>query len=249
MPLSLTGGDLFGIGLALIGAIVAGFSARYVWRATAIHRATPIASRNETAAGTLVQISGTAQQGEADFLTAPFSGCDCLALRYAVEERRLSPLLLPWFVTIHEKAGSDTFRVQTTADVLDIVAPARTVVFARHVVASVPAESEAPERIARFEQRSSTVPSTTIWRNPPTILRPLTSFLSLGTRRYTEQRLTLGDEVTVVGRVTASGSGIDPLVVSDRSPIQTTLRMAKTALAGVLISGFSIALGVGLLAA
>ena len=115
-----SGSVLFGSVLALIGGLVLAFSARYVWRATAVRRARKVSSLADTPPGTLVRVSGTAKQAS-DLLTAPFSGQDCLALRYAVEERRLSPGLLPWFVTLHETAGSNPFRVRTSETVVDVV--------------------------------------------------------------------------------------------------------------------------------
>jgi hypothetical protein len=151
--------------------------------------------------------------------------------------------LLPWFVTIHELADSDAFRVRTSEAAIDVTEPARTVTLERRVVATVPLGDEPPERIARFERTTGAVPVTTHWRSPPPILRPITSRLSLGARRYTEQRATPNDEVTVVGRITETGDGVDPLVVSDRPPRRTLLRMARTSLVGLCIGGFVVALG------
>jgi hypothetical protein len=238
-----SGSVLFGSALALIGGLVLVVSARYVWRATAVPRARDVSSLADTPPGTLVRVSGTAKQAS-DLLTAPFSGHGCLALRYAVEERRLSPGLLPWFVTLHETAGSDAFRVRTAETVVDVVAPAHTVVLERDVVATVPVGDDLPDRIARFEDATAALPETTFWRDPPSFLRPLVTTLSLGTRRYTEQRAVPEATLTVVGRVTDADDGVDPLVVSDTTSTATVLRMAKTAVAGVSIG--VLALGVGL---
>ena len=243
MVFGISGSQLFGGGLAVVGAIVLMFSGRYVWRATSIYRAVPISALNEASSGKLVRVSGTAQQGGADLLTAPFSGDDCLALRYAVEERRLSPYLLPWFVTIHELAGSDAFRVRTPEAAVDIVEPAHTVTLKRTIVATVPSSDEPPERIARFEQNTVAVPVVTHWRSPPSLFRPITRALSLGIRRYSEQRVRPGDDVTIVGRITETGDGLDPLVVSDLSAGRTLLRMAKISLIGLCIGVFVVLLG------
>lgn len=246
MVFGLGGSQLFGVVLALLGTVVLAFSGRYVWRATSIYRAASISSLEETAPGSLVRVSGTAEQGPADLLSAPFSGDECLVLRYAIEERRLSPYVLPWFVTIHELAGSDAFQVRTAKASISIVEPARTVTLARHVVATVSPGDKPPERIARIERTTDAVPRTTVWRSPPSILQPVTSRLSLGARRYTEQRAKPGDEVTVVGRVTETSDGVDPLVVSDCPPSQTLLRMAKTSLVGLSIGLFVAILGLTL---
>jgi len=244
MVFGLSGSQLFGGGLAVVGAIVLAFSGRYVWRATSIYRAEPISALNETSSGKLVRVSGTAQQrSDTDLLTAQFSGNGCLALRYAVEERRLSPYLLPWFVTIHELAGSDAFCVRTPEATVDIVEPAHTVTLKRTIVATVPSSDEPPERIARFEQNTVAVPVVTHWRSPPSLFRPITGALSLGTRRYSEQRVRSGDNVTIVGRITETGNGLDPLVVSDLSAGRTLLRMAKISLIGLCIGVFVVLLG------
>jgi hypothetical protein len=246
MVLGFSGGRLFGLVFVAVGAVVLLFSARYVWRATAVVRAASVDSLDGVDPGSLVRLSGTAEAGEADGLTAPFSGRASLALRYAVEERRLSPSLLPWFVTIHERAGSVPFRLRTPETVVDAVEPTRTVTLARTVVAAVAPGETPPERVGRFERRASALPATTRWRDPPALLRAPAQWLSLGTRRYTEERATPGDDVTVVGHVTAAG-GVDPLVVSDRSPAGTFRRMAGTSMVGLTIGAFVVVLGVGLL--
>lgn len=246
MVFGLGGSELFGVVLALLGTVVLAFSGRYVWRATSIYRAESVSSLEKTAPGSLVRVTGTAEQGPTDLLSAPFSGDDCLVLRYAIEERRLSPYVLPWFVTIHELAGSNAFSLRTPTTSIRIVEPARTVTLTRHVVATLPPGDTPPERIARFDRSADAVPGTTVWRSPPSILQPITSRLSLGARRYTEQRAMPGDEVTVVGRVTETGDGIDPLVVSDRPPSKTIFRMAKTSLIGLSIGLFVVILGLTL---
>ncbi|GGM75241.1 hypothetical protein J2752_002829 [Halarchaeum rubridurum] len=247
MALPLSGSQLFGGVMVLVGVVVLAFSARYVWRATSIYRAIDVASLDGAAAGMLVRVAGTAQRGPGDALLAPFSGEHCFALRYAVEERRLSPLLLPWFVTVYERARSTPFRVHTPEGRIDVVAPARTVTLERQTVATVTPDERPPERIERFDQQTSALPSTTIWRTPPSVLEPIRRFLSLGTRRYTEEKAMPDGEVTVVGNVTEDGDSIDPLVVSDRSPATTVLRMAKTSLVGLAIGGFGLLLGLALL--
>lgn len=241
--------SLFGVGMLVLGGVVLAFSARYVWRASAIYRARAVASLDGVPAGTLVRVSGTAQQGAASLLPAPFSGRGCLALRYGVEERRLSPMLLPWFVAIHERAGADAFRVRTNESTVDVVEPVHTVVLDRTTVATVDPRTEPPDRIAQYEARTDAIPDSTRWRDPPRVLRPLFSRLSLGTRRYVEQRAVPGAEVTVAGRVTEDGSGIDPRIVADASPWRTVGRMAKTSVVGVAIGAFGVLLGVAMVLA
>lgn len=247
MVLDFTGDVLFGLVFLAIGTVVLAFSGRYVWRASSIVRAESASTLRGMSPGTSVRISGTAHRDDGDPVNAPFSGNDCLALRYAVEERRPSLYLLPWFVTIHEMVGSSAFVLRTPEAAISIVEPTRTVALDRRTVATVPPDEEPPERITRFERSTSAVPVTTWWRTPPSPLRPIATRLSLGTRRYTEQCLAPGDDVTVTGHVTEMGDGVDPLVVSDRSPGQTLVRMVRTSLAGLSIGTFAVALGIVLL--
>jgi hypothetical protein len=105
-----------------------------------------------------------------------------------------------------------------------------------------------PERIERFQRRTDAIPLTTVWHARPFGVGPLLEALSLGTRRYVEARAAPGEDVTVVGRVTEAG-GVDPLVVSDRSPAGTLRRMAGTSLVGLAIGAFVVALALVLLVA
>lgn len=242
MVLGLSGTDLFGVGMLAVGIVVLLASARYVWRASAVIRAAAVSTLGRVDPGSLVRLSGTAESGDAGTLAAPFSGRDSLVLRYAVEERRLSPYLLPWFVTIHERAGSVPFRLRTPAAVVDVTEPTRTVTLETDRVAAVGADEAQPERIGRFERHTDALPSATGWHARPFALGTVMDALSLGTRRYTEARALPGDDVTVVGRVTDAG-GVDPLVVSDRSPTATLRRIAGTSLIGLAIGAFAVVLG------
>lgn len=239
MPLpALDGPQLFAIGLAMMAIVVLAVSARYVRRATAVLRAPDVDSIDGLDSGSLVRVSGTIQSIE-EPITAPFSGVDCAVLRYAVEERRLSPVLLPWFVTIFERTATRPFTLGTTTGTVRVADAVRTVTLAQTLVASVDPEAEAPERVANFHRSVSAAPGWTIWRDPPKFLAGVARQLSIGRRHYLEQRAGEADAVTVVGRV---GDGrVDPIVVSDRSPTGTLVRMARTTLAGLLI-------GVGTLA-
>jgi len=144
MIFGLSGSQLFGVGLAVIGMVVLAFSGRYVWRTTGIYRAEAVSTLERRLRDALVRIWNGPRGRRGPPERAPFSRSDCLALRYAVEERRLSPVLLPWFVTIHELAGSDTFRLRTSEAQVDIAEPAHTVTLERNIVATVPSSDEPP---------------------------------------------------------------------------------------------------------
>lgn len=240
---------LFGGAMLLIGGLVLLMSGRYVWQATAVLRATKYETLDGVAPDSLVRVAGEITAGEEGVLVAQFSGVECVALRYWIEERRLSFLyLLPWYVTIHEATAAVPFTVRTETETVAVVEPVKTVALASHVVETTPATGEPTERIATFEREHETIPASTGWQHPPALLAPLARALSLGTRRYSEQRAAVGADVTVVGRVTTDRSGLDPLVVSDSPPTATIGRMAKTSLAGVLIGIAGLLLGYFLLA-
>lgn len=245
--IDFSGPALFGIGMLAVGVLAVGVTGRYVWRSTGIYRAATVDGVAEASVGDLVRFTGAVQDGPAEPLTAPFSGQRCRAIRYAIEERRLSPHGLPWYLTIHETAGSVPFRVRTATATIDVEAPARTVTLERQVVATVGPDETPPERIGRFERETDGLPETTIWGSPPGPLRPIARALSFGTREYLEQRAETGEAVTVVGRVTEDG-GVDPMVVSDRQPLATAIRMAKTSFVGLAAGVAGIALGVVLVA-
>ncbi|MFB6195279.1 MAG: hypothetical protein ABEI80_03845 [Haloplanus sp.] len=233
----------FGAAMLVVGLLVVAVSARHVWRTSAVLRADATERIEGVADGTLVRVSGTVEA--ADTVTAPFSGAACVALRTVVEERRPGALLLPTYVTIHEPTESVPFDVRTPHAAVSVAAPFRTVALASTVVATVGPGDDPPPRIDAYERRADDLPRETVFRSPPAILAPITRALSLGTRRYSERRASPGDAVTVVGRV--EGGRVDPLVVSDAAPRRTLVRLSKTSLAGLLVGGFGLLLGVALL--
>ena len=198
----------------------------------------------DTPPGTLAQVSGTVVQNDTDLIVAPFSGIDCVALRYQVEERRIGfPTLLPWYVPIHEATAAVEFAVQTTAGTLPIIDSVRTVVLTTDVIETTSAETTPAERVRTFEQRHDAIPTSTSWQHPPSVLVPIFRVLSLGTQRYSEQRAARGAGVTIIGRISKNQTGIDPLIISDRAPLSTFLRMANTAILGVLTAIIGLSLG------
>ncbi|QDX39448.1 hypothetical protein [Salarchaeum sp. JOR-1] len=240
---SLAASTLFGGFLLLVSVVVLAASARYVWRASAVVRAPQMDTLAGAGANALVRLTGTVEHA-ADSLTAPFSDTDCVALRYQVEERRLSFLyVLPWYVTVHEATAAVPFDLTTSAATVSVDETTRTVIADTTTVATVRPDDTPPESIRSFARDHDGIPSSTWWQTPPALLRPVFRPLSIGTRRYTEQRIEPGDEVTVVGRATSDGASLTPLVVSDRSPRETVFRMARTSLGGLVIALVGFALG------
>lgn len=246
LPFEVSGPDLLDGALLAVGSVVLVLSARYVWRASAVVRATELGAPADADAGTLARASGSVARSDGRSVVAPCSGVECVALRSQIEERRLTlPVPLPTYVTIRDEPAAVPFALRTAEGTVSVVEPVRTVTLARHEVARCAAEEDPPKRIAAFERETETIPVSTVWRDPPGPLSVPFRALSLGDRRYSERRAGVGDDVTVVGRVTA-GAGIDPLVVSDRNPTETAFRMAKTALGGLAAGAAGVVLGAGL---
>ncbi|MEE6209882.1 hypothetical protein U3A55_06930 [Salarchaeum sp. III] len=246
---SLSVSTLFGGFLLVVSLVVLAASARYVWRASAVVRAPSIDTLAGADANALVRLTGTVEHA-VDPLVAPFSDTDCVALRYQVEERRLSFLyVLPWYVTVHEATAAVPFDLATSAATVPVDEATRTVTAATTTVATVGPDDTPPKSIQSFERDHDRIPRSSWWQTPPTGIRSVFRALSIGTRRYTEQCIEPGDEVTVVGRTTNAGTTLTPLVVSDRSPRATVFRMARTSLGGLVIALVGFLLGLFLLLA
>jgi hypothetical protein len=230
---------LFGVVMLLLGAFVCLVSVRHLWRTAALAYADHVDRTDGVADGTLVRVSGAVDAERT--LTAPFSGVDCVAYRAVVEECRPGSFLLPTDVTIHEPTRSAAFGVRTPRARVSVADPIHTVALDSTVVATVDADADPPERIARYERETDDLGRETVWTAPPAPLAPVARALSLGRRRYAERRVSPGDDVTVAGRV--DDGRLDPLVVSAGSAGDALRRLSTTSLAGLLIGAVAIALG------
>lgn len=237
---------LFGAAMLAAGSIAILASARHVWRASAVVRASDLDALDGSG-GALVRVAGTVRRRD-DTLLAPFSRAESVAVRYRVEERRLGfPIPLPWDATVASGTRAVPFTVETDAGIVPVVEPVRTVTLTPRVVATAGPAGSVPDHVAAFDREHVDDSGASVWRDHPSVFGPLFQALSLGTRRYSEQRAAVGDRVTVVGRVTADGTGVDPIVVSDRSAAGTLGRMARTSLAGLAVGLAGLVLGALLL--
>ncbi|GAA0657564.1 hypothetical protein [Salarchaeum japonicum] len=234
--------DVAGGALVLVGLVVLAVSARYVWRASVVVRAPAVAALDDAAEGAVVRLTGTVEEPVNDAVVAPFSGRECVALRVEIEERRLSVLyVLPWYVTVYEATAAVPFTLAAGRASVRVAEPTRTVQADTTIVARAgPGESPSDD-ISAFERDADGVSASSWWRSPPRVLRPVFRAVSIGTRRYTEQRIAPGDEATVVGRV--RDGTLDSLVLSDRGPRATVVRMARTAVGGVCVGLAGLAVG------
>lgn len=242
MALLLDFATLFGIVMLGVGLLVALVSLRYVWRTIRLVRAPSASSLEVVDAGDVVRFEGTAVASAGEGVVGPFSGRETIALRAAVEERRPSVVIYPWDVTLWEAERGKAHGVRTPEGEVSVGPAVRTVVVGTDHVTSVDVDSAPPEHIEDFVSNTEGISRWTFWSDPPGFLRPLWRVVSLGRRRYLEQALEDGDEVTVVGRAKAEG-GLDPIVLSDRGFRATLWRMARTSFAGLAIGFVGLSFG------
>ena len=245
-----SGPGLFGAAMLVLGAVVALVSLWYAWHATRAVRAPSLASVETASAGDRVTVEGTARPGPDEPLASPFRDRECLAVQATVEERRLValPVPLPTWVQLARTSVAQPFRVRTPTVDCPVVAPTSSLVLSAETVAEV-APDETPDGAARAFERRHDVPPRTFWHGRPPVVGAVAGALSLGHRRYGEGTLESGAEVVVAGRlVEIEGEGdnllgVDPDLVSTRSPAATLARVARTSLVGLAAGALAILLG------
>ncbi|MFC7228031.1 hypothetical protein N0B31_11515 [Salinirubellus salinus] len=239
--------DVFAVALLALGALGVLVSGAYAWQTTRAVRAPAFDTLASPTPGDCVRVEGTAHAGSNGPLESPLSEQSALAVQATVEERRLGVVPLPTWVQLARTSVAEPFQVRTPTADISLVAPTASLVLADGSVAEV-VPGETPADALRSFERRHEVPSRTIWHRRPPVVSLLARALSLGTRRYREGVLEPGAEVLVMGRLveTDEGLGLDPTVVSDRSPGATLRRMARTAVIGLLASGAGFVLGLTL---
>ena len=228
-PLSL----LALLALAVGGLLAIAFAARE-WRAVWRVLATPSTDVFSLSTGTTGPVSVTGRVTPLDdSLVGPFSGQECLAIEYEVEELRSQGKGSSW-VDIDSGRGAVPFLLEDdTGSVL--VDPSR-VRFALDdsELIRVDGGAEPPERVQRFIERNADVDS-----EERTLDLKVVELNVGNDRRYAERRLDPGDAITVFGDATPR-SGTNgrpgqvnaaltadghPLVISDTTPVWTALRV------------------------
>jgi hypothetical protein len=249
--MSLLPASPFAIALLAAGALIALLGLRHVWRAGSVLRA-PSAGDPDAADAPLVRYDGTVVDlaGDDDPLEAPFSGVPSVLVRHVVEERQLNPgvPILHWDVVIEEGVQRVPFEVRTPNATATVDGPVQSAILGQETVTTVSAEESPPERIAAFTERVGLRERPFLFGSLPGPLSWLGNLLGLGRRTYSEERLEVGDDVTVIGhpvgnREESRSDVIDPLVVSDRSPRRTFLSMAKTGVVAVLLGAGVLVIG------
>ncbi|MDT3436298.1 GIDE domain-containing protein [Haloarcula sp. 1CSR25-25] len=187
-----------------------------------------------------VEITGTAVADEdTGTVTAPFTGSECLAYTYEVEEYRSSGKHSHWKTLDEGQAGVDfvvddgTDRVRVNPDGADVRFESQSV--------TVSPGTELPERLADYVERTEAVEAQ------DGSVNLLVTEISLGNRqRFTERRLDVGEDVYVYGQATrgpatewgsnlvdaivGDGDGTPVFVISDTSERGTAWRIARGAI-------------------
>lgn len=213
--------------LALAFAVLSGRGIRQVLGGTA----TDVYSLSTGVDGP-VSVTGTAVRYE-ETVASPFTGTDCLAVAYAVEERRTTDDGTSW-VRIDSGRAAVPFLLEDESGSV-LVEPTR-VRFALDAGERIRVDGgeRPPDRVREFVERTDDVDSEERTWN----VGPLE--LAVGDdRRYVERRLDPGEPVTVFGEVrdepgisTRSGqvnavlaADRHPLVLSETTPYRTVLRV------------------------
>ncbi|WP_423999607.1 GIDE domain-containing protein [Haloarcula salina] len=201
-----------------------------------------------------VEITGTAVADEdAGTVTSPFTGSECLAYTYEVEELRSSGKHSNWETLDQGQAGVD-FVVDDGSDRVRVNPDGADVRFESHSV-TVPPGTELPDRLAEYVERTPGVDAQ------DGTVNLLVTELSVGNRqRFTERRLDAGEQVYVYGlarrgpatewgsnlvdAVVGDGDGTPVFVISDTSERGTAWRVARGGLwraaLGALVAGFGL---------
>ncbi|WP_143105194.1 hypothetical protein [Halogeometricum rufum] len=228
---------VFGWFMLLVGSVVAGVSALHARRSASVL----FADETTGAPGDTVRIEGTVA-ADGDTVVAPFTGRDCVAVEFDEEERRLGTAYLPEWIRVDGGRRLTSFTLVTDAG--DEVAVDGDAVVSLDASSSrrVGADETPPDPIADY-RRGREGTAAAYRSDVPALARQF----GLGDRRYLERRLDVGDEVTVVGRLTSDPGRIEPTVVSDASPLRTATRLGRQSVVGGAIGAFSVTLGLALL--
>lgn len=189
-----------------------------------------------------VTLSGTAVRLD-ESVQSPFTGTDCLALEYEVQELRSTGKSVSWVAIDSGRAAVPFLLEDESASVL--VDPTRVRLgLDRSDVIEVDGGDRPPRGIREFIERSADVDS-----EERTLDLKVVELNVGNDRRYIEHRLEPGESVTVFGNArsesgtsTRSGqvnavvsAGAHPLVLSETTPYRTILRVFWPVLVAALV--------------
>lgn len=242
-------GQLVGVVVALVGTallVQGASSARTVYHVLA---GDPLPVRDLQGHDGAVEIEGTARaDDDGATVESPFTGTDCLAYEYEVEEYQSSGKHSSW-KTLAEGRRGVPFVVRDATGAVEVDPDGAELRFEDHAVEVDPGE-EPPEDVARFVGANPDVD-----RQDASLDLGITE-LALGNRqRFTERRLDPGEDVYVYGQarpddggewgdslvdaVVGDGDAAPVFVVSDTDERGTARRFAVD---GLLHVGLGVAL-------
>jgi len=246
--------QLFGLVLLAVGGYLLVGGGRELRTVFHVLRNDPVPIRELDGYTGPVEITGTAvPDDDAGTVTAPFTGSECLAYTYEVEELRSSGKHSNWETLDQGQAGVD-FVVDDGTDRVRVNPDGADVRFESHSV-TVPPGTELPDRLAAYVERTPGVDAQ------DGTVNLLVTELSVGNRqRFTERRLDAGEQVYVYGlarrgpaaewgsnlvdAVVGDGDGTPVFVISDTSERGTAWRIARggiwRAALGALVAGFGL---------
>jgi hypothetical protein len=231
--------QLFVLGFAAVGLYLLWSGLRQLVPVYHVLRDDPIPVRSLSGHTGPVELLGTAVAGDEGTVTAPFTGSECLAYTYEVEERRSSGKTTHW-ETLDSGQGGVDFVLDDGTDRVRVDPTGADVHFEAHSV-TVPPGTELPDRLARYVASTDSVDAQ------DRTVNLLVTELSVGNRqRFTERRLDVGERVYVYGMahrgpapewgsnlvdaVVGAGDGAPTFVISDTSERRTAWRIARGAL-------------------
>ncbi|MFC7251343.1 GIDE domain-containing protein [Halomicroarcula sp. GCM10025324] len=191
-----------------------------------------------------VEIQGTAVAGDDGTVTAPFTGSECLAYTYEVEELRSSGKNSHWETLDSGQAGVD-FVVDDGTDRVRVDPTGADVHFEAHSVTVAPG-TELPDRLARYVESTDSVEAQ------DRTVNLLVTELHVGNKqRFIERRLDVGEQVYVYGEarrgpapewgsnlvdaVVGAGDATPAFVISDTSERGTAWRIARESLVRLVL--------------
>ena len=221
--------QLFGLVLLAVGGYLLVGGGRELRTVFHVLRNDPVPIRELDGYTGPVEITGTAvPDDDAGTVTAPFTGSECLAYTYEVEELRSSGKHSNWETLDQGQAGVD-FVVDDGTDRVRVNPDGADVRFESHSV-TVPPGTELPDRLAAYVERTPGVDAQ------DGTVNLLVTELSVGNRqRFTERRLDAGEQLWFlrlpIGCVGNSvGEAVEPVF-----PLSESKRVDGTVSEGVKI--------------
>jgi len=237
-----------------VGGYLAYSGGRELWAIYHVLRNDPVPVRELQGREGPVEIEGTAaSDDDAGTVTAPFTGAECLAYEYEVEELRSSGKNSSWR-TLEEGSGGATFVVEDDTGRVRVDPEGADIRLEDHTTKVSPGE-ELPEELAAYVESTDEVE-----KQDGTVDLLVTELHVGNEQRFTERRLDPGEGVYVYGEarrapstewgsalvdvVVEDGEAAPVFVVSDTDERGTAWRFAKNGVVrlvlAVLFVGFAV---------